>query len=234
MPIYEVGDKVRHVETHEPATVRSIQVDPITGSVFYRIEIHPETPDRIFDTVAEKAIYKPVVLPTPTEHDGYVVADWSGSTYPAKISSYRWNGWAVPRFTKEIAEKIVAEIQADADEYPDNDVLSWEGDRIKIVSPVYSAEDPAYEPEYVDPDADGMYGVGAMSWTWWETKRDYHEDDDAGAYKPMSCHDCGRPAYYDYADESYHHATDAGRPCFLIEAEDRADDLSHPLVKADR
>lgn len=38
---------------------------------------------------------------------------------------------------------------------------------------------------------------------------------------PMTCDDCGRPSYYDTADESYHHATDPGRGCFLIPAETR-------------
>lgn len=65
--------------------------------------------------------------------------------------------------------------------------------------------------------------------------RDYLEPSDAreggssGPYVPMLCHDCGRPAYYDRADDQYHHAMDAGAGCFLIPGEDRADDEDHPL-----
>lgn len=62
----------------------------------------------------------------------------------------------------------------------------------------------------------------------WVDRIDYHEDTDG----PMVCHDCGRPALYDYADKAYHHAVDAERGCFLIPAEDRSDDRSHPLVMA--
>lgn len=47
---------------------------------------------------------------------------------------------------------------------------------------------------------------------------------------PGRCADCLRPMYYDEADEGYHHALDAGSPCFLIGAEDRPDDLTHPLL----
>lgn len=47
---------------------------------------------------------------------------------------------------------------------------------------------------------------------------------------PMTCEECARPTLYDYADEAYHHAKDAATGCFLIAAEDRADDLAHPYL----
>lgn len=61
-----------------------------------------------------------------------------------------------------------------------------------------------------------------------ETTRDY--TDGKGA--PAECADCGRPMYYDYADEGYHHATEPERACYLIVSEDRPEDDQHPLVKA--
>ncbi len=48
---------------------------------------------------------------------------------------------------------------------------------------------------------------------------------------PMRCHDCNRPAYYDTADEDYHHAEAPHVGCFLIRAEDRKDDPAHPLMR---
>lgn len=45
--------------------------------------------------------------------------------------------------------------------------------------------------------------------------RDHFDDND----KPMVCEHCGRPIYYDYADEAYHHAVEPQRGCFLIPAE---------------
>ncbi len=68
--------------------------------------------------------------------------------------------------------------------------------------------------------------------------RDYMtEVDEHGATLdepgPMICNDCGRPAYYDRADEQYHHAINAEQGCFLIRSEDRPDDMNHPLLRAD-
>ena len=58
------------------------------------------------------------------------------------------------------------------------------------------------------------------------TTRDYFDHDDA----PLVCGDCARPAYWDETDANYHHAIDASRGCFLIPADDRPDDIDHPLV----
>lgn len=64
--------------------------------------------------------------------------------------------------------------------------------------------------------------------------RDYTNWDTHGnATDPLRCHECDRPMYYDPGDESYHHAVEASRGCFLIGAEDRPDDLLHPIVKAE-
>lgn len=64
--------------------------------------------------------------------------------------------------------------------------------------------------------------------------RDYFETDETtGLEIPMTCNDCGRPAYYDYDDpiiEGYHHAVEPARACFLIPSEDRPADTNHPLV----
>lgn len=53
-----------------------------------------------------------------------------------------------------------------------------------------------------------------------------------GPAVPRVCFDCGRPAYYDMSDDSYRHAVDPARGCFLIPADDRDDDHAHPLVAA--
>lgn len=45
---------------------------------------------------------------------------------------------------------------------------------------------------------------------------------------PFRCRDCHRPAYYDHADDQYHHAAEPSRGCFLIPAEDRDPDPRHP------
>ena len=51
-----VGEIVWHVDTGEKARVHAVQVDPQTGHVFYSLEINPDTPDRIYDTVGAKYV----------------------------------------------------------------------------------------------------------------------------------------------------------------------------------
>lgn len=51
---------------------------------------------------------------------------------------------------------------------------------------------------------------------------------------PRLCQDCQQPAYYDTADENYHHAYDPSDGCFLIPSEDRAPDYRHPLMTGKR
>lgn len=49
------------------------------------------------------------------------------------------------------------------------------------------------------------------------TGRDFYgSDEDEAAGERMRCNDCGRPIFYDYADEDYHHVDEPERGCFLI------------------
>jgi hypothetical protein len=45
---------------------------------------------------------------------------------------------------------------------------------------------------------------------------DHYEHDHAGAAVPLICHDCGRPAFYDYETENYRHTAPEAPTCFLI------------------
>ncbi len=45
------------------------------------------------------------------------------------------------------------------------------------------------------------------------------EGNDVDPAVPMICGDCLRPAYYDYADDQYHHNQEPERGCFLIPSE---------------
>lgn len=88
--------------------------------------------------------------------------------------------------------------------------------------------------DLVHPDArcwccGGLLRPNALPRTW-RLDIDYFDHDDTGGRISKVCSDCGRPSFYDYADQHYHHATDAATGCFLIPAEDRADDPHHPLV----
>lgn len=113
--------------------------------------------------------------------DAAVWGDWSGKAYAGQVLAGQfWNGWAIPRFPRAVADEIVADQKALADEYGFgdgvNEVFAWDGDDLVIRAT--DGEDE-YE-ERIRPDADGCYDIGAMSWCWetvapdeWEAMADY-------------------------------------------------------------
>lgn len=62
----------------------------------------------------------------------------------------------------------------------------------------------------------------------------YHDEPNGGQSLPMvprTCMECGRPAFYDNADDQYHHAANRHIGCFLIPSEHESDDDAHPLMR---
>jgi hypothetical protein len=105
--------------------------------------------------------------------EGVVRIDGFGP-FPAEIDTQvRWNGWACPRFTREIAEQIA---EASTKPPPGNPSLPpdysswhWRADVLVMkVNPEVTDYGPV-ESDYFDewaPDDDGKYHVGAYAWTW--------------------------------------------------------------------
>lgn len=88
-----------------------------------------------------------------SSYPSIVSGDWLDEDhpgYPAMVIDH-WNGWAVPLFTREAAERIVTD---------NTDLLHWDGD--VVVSP---GEEPDDRQEF-GPDEDGLYCIGGGSWTW--------------------------------------------------------------------
>lgn len=103
-----------------------------------------------------------VHLPEPESywHDGIVTI--GRVKYPAQINIQRWNGWAAPRFTREVAEQVAIDAARDGD-YSD---WGWEDDVLVIVS----ENNPHIDDVRLvyAPDQDGLYHVGSWEWTWEE------------------------------------------------------------------
>lgn len=78
--------------------------------------------------------------------------------------SRRWNGWARPRFSRDVAEHIATWVNADEGDRTAE--FSWEGPVLVHVNFAEADEDPDYEPRRYEPDAEGRYDVGAGSWIW--------------------------------------------------------------------
>lgn len=70
--------------------------------------------------------------------------------FPAEVLADTWNGWACPRFTREVAEQIVEVCNLTED------------------MPTFTFDGPAIvgDGERYMPDQDGLYGLGAFAWTW--------------------------------------------------------------------
>lgn len=95
-------------------------------------------------------------------------------------TDYHWNGWLCPRFDREQAERV-AKMVGDNDDpnNPDGVSVRWEGDTVIFFFRSY-ADEEGYEGERYAPDADGMYDIGSMSWTWSEAPEegyDYEEGE---------------------------------------------------------
>lgn len=78
----------------------------------------------------------------------------------------RWNGFACPMFTRDVAEEIVAWANAGADE--GESALEWEGDALIDVWRDGANEDRAEVARTTLSDGTVLYGVGSFSWAWSE------------------------------------------------------------------
>lgn len=86
--------------------------------------------------------------------------------YPAQIATnLAWNGWAVPRFTLDVAQRIAHDTQtlAAAATRGEIETVHVTGDRVEIVRENHRGGDTV---EVVEPDQDGRYRIGAMAWAW--------------------------------------------------------------------
>lgn len=81
----------------------------------------------------------------------------------------RWNGWATPAFERVEAERVVAHVNRQREELgadSDQAYMEWRGDVAVYINPEYTLED-GREEEF-GPDENGLYWIGAWSWTWSE------------------------------------------------------------------
>lgn len=93
--------------------------------------------------------------------------------YDAEVmDEHNWNGFACPRFTREVAGRIVDDITAEsAKDWEEGDAdlffLNWEGDVLELTEHLEPGD--TYTEEF-EPDADGMYHIGSHSWCWVEVE----------------------------------------------------------------
>lgn len=86
----------------------------------------------------------------------------------------RWNGWACPRFTREVAQKVAEQsvepipLESGEGSLPsDYSSWRWDGDVLELVRNVEVHGDS--DPQRWEPDDHRRYHVGSWSWTWSES-----------------------------------------------------------------
>jgi hypothetical protein len=108
----------------------------------------------------------PTPAPEESRHDnGFVSIDFSGDddVFPAWVSPYwRWNGWAVPTFSREVAARVVDWTNRLHADYPNGAAsASWDGEDILLVEAGWEEDGPTR----ISPDEHGRYHIGD-GWTW--------------------------------------------------------------------
>ncbi|MFE0024112.1 hypothetical protein [Amycolatopsis sp. NPDC059021] len=115
--------------------------------------------------------------PVPAASDGEVYVELADTTaaFPAIIDDQRWNGYAVPRFRRIVADAIVAWLNTMHDHDPANwaDTATFDGDVLTVL------ETEEQWPVQVVPDEHGRYGIGAAGWCWELTAPPTDERADA-------------------------------------------------------
>lgn len=96
--------------------------------------------------------------------------------HAADVSLWRWNGWAVPMFTRAEVDRLAEQMRQhnatlDADELEDMGalVLTWDGDVLVTFDPHYPDEEPTREEPGHLPDGTPVWGVGD-GWCWSEVE----------------------------------------------------------------
>ncbi|OXM57069.1 hypothetical protein CFP71_10055 [Amycolatopsis thailandensis] len=102
----------------------------------------------------------------PDHDNGFVLiclyADDRDEVFPAWVSPRRWNGWAVPQFSREAAERVVDWINRLHAEAPDGIAAAvWHGGSILL----FDTEWEEYGLQRITPTQHGRYVIGD-SWIW--------------------------------------------------------------------
>lgn len=124
----------------------ALHVSPLGGGPVWKIR-HPSDFRKVRDTATS---LRPAV---------FELGDDNEHEFAGFHTGRRWNGWAMPLFTKETADKIIAWI-SEWDEYKAR----------------YDEEKDAYVVQYADDEPDvfaaevvdrkKLYPIGAGSWVW--------------------------------------------------------------------
>ena len=90
-----------------------------------------------------------------------------GLIYPCVKTIFRWNGWAIPYFTKEVAQEILAEYLVKATWNPDLATWQWVDE--------FSGDDQVMTVDTIQFEGVTHYNI-LDGWCWYEPTPDIQED----------------------------------------------------------
>lgn len=93
-----------------------------------------------------------------------IEGDCAARTYPGLHNDpNRWNGWAEPLFTREVAQEVITEVTTSWPEGDDGHyVFTWDGDTLVVSVP---DEDITWSIEPYVLDGVYLYDMG-LGWVW--------------------------------------------------------------------
>jgi hypothetical protein len=79
----------------------------------------------------------------------------------------RWNGWAIPRFTRDVTVRLLADLSDEWNRHGQHPGYPRGGLRSSVGDAVLVRDDDNFD--FVTPAQHGMYAIGAGSWCWEES-----------------------------------------------------------------
>lgn len=89
-------------------------------------------------------------------------ADWMDETLPGFTHGHKWNGWAMPLFEFETANKILDSMKPLA--------YDQKADAFIFTDPDWPDEPDIYAASFIEVEGRTVkvYGIGAGFWCWYE------------------------------------------------------------------
>ncbi|MEU7093000.1 hypothetical protein [Kitasatospora aureofaciens] len=129
-----------------------------------------------------------------------------GPNFPAMVDlTNRWNGWLSPYFDLDTVRELAKFFDEQAEEYGRDAVdtvhvidggTNLDGTPRAVVAKVswmyVPDEGPVECTEIIEPDANGLYGVGGWEWTWYAASWWCVDCDGGTDWHETHCEGCGQ------------------------------------------
>lgn len=160
-------EQIHHLAEETAAELEALAAEFPPGTVIERRDV--DIVARIWSPRAGQPHDQPTPDPDPDEprHDNGFVSigihgDDRDELFPAWVSPHRWNGFAIPAFSREAAARVVDWTNRLYAEFPDGAAFArWDDEVIELFETGWEE----YGPSRIAADRHGRYAIGD-GWTW--------------------------------------------------------------------